>query len=72
MAKRRVLIAGVAGNIAGKLRNAFKDKYDLIVLDSKRIEGENMICADLKEYDDDWIKYFENVSIVILAVNTVF
>ena len=70
--RKRVLIAGAAGNIGGKLRNAFKDKYDLILLDRKRIEGENMICADLKKYDDGWIKHFENVSIVILAVDTVF
>lgn len=65
MEKRKVLITGAAGNIGTKLRNAFKDKYDLILLDRKKLDAENAICADLKDYNGDWVKQFENVSTVI-------
>ena len=70
MAKRRVLITGAAGNIGAKLRNAFKDKYDLIFLDRKKLDAENAICADLRNYDDNWVQHLINVSAVIhLAAN---
>ena len=70
MEKRKVLITGAAGNIGTKLRNAFVDKYDLILLDKKKIDASNAICADLANYDEDWVKHFENVSTVIhLAAN---
>jgi len=70
MKKRRVLITGAEGKIGTKLRNAFKDKYDLILLDRKRLDAANAVCADLANYDEDWVKRFENVSMVIhLAAN---
>ena len=70
MKNRRVLITGAAGNIGTKLRNAFKDKYDLILLDKKRLEAANSICADLRDYDNNWAQHFTNVSRVIhLAAN---
>ena len=70
MAKRRVLITGAAGNIGTRLRNTFVDKYDLILLDRKKIDVPTAICADLSKYDKNWAKYFENVSAVIhLAAN---
>ena len=65
MAKKRVLITGAAGNIGTKLRNAFKDKYDLILLDRRKLDAENAMCADLANYDSNWAKHFENVSTVI-------
>ena len=65
MGKRRILITGAAGNIGTKLRNAFKDKYDLILLDKKQGGIEGIIWADLKDYDGDWNKHFKNVSTVI-------
>lgn len=68
--KRPVLITGAAGNIGSKLSKAFKDKYDLILLDKKRIDAPNSICADLKDYDDNWVRHFEEVSTVVhLAAN---
>jgi len=65
MKKRRVLITGAAGNIGTKLRKAFKDKYDLILLDKKRVDAPNSICADLRDYDAKWVQHFEQVSTVI-------
>jgi nucleoside-diphosphate-sugar epimerase len=70
MKKGKVLITGAAGNIGTKLRNAFKDKYDLILLDKKRLDAPNSICGDLREYDNSWAKHFHNVGVVIhLAAN---
>lgn len=70
MEKRKVLITGAAGNIGAKLSNAFKDTYDLILLDRKKLDAENATCADLRNYDEKWAKYFESVSTVIhLAAN---
>ena len=65
MAKRRVLITGAAGNIGTKLRDALKDKYDLILLDRKNLDSENALCADLANYDSNWAKHFDNVTTVI-------
>ncbi len=68
--KGKVLITGAAGNIGTKLRNAFKDKYDLILLDKKRLNAPNSIRADLGIYDNNWVRHFANVSHVIhLAAN---
>jgi len=68
--KRRVLITGAAGNIGTKLGNAFKDKYHLMLLDKERIDAENAVCADLRNYDSSWVQHFANVSRVIhLAAN---
>lgn len=67
---RRVLITGAAGNIGGKLISGFEQKYDLTLLDKKRIDHENFVKADLSSYDDNWVKHFEYVSTVIhLAAN---
>lgn len=65
MEKRRILITGASGNIGSKLIKPFKNKYELILLDRRRLENENIICTDLKEYDDNLAKHFENISTVI-------
>lgn len=70
MKKRRVIITGAAGNIGTKLSSAFKDKYNLMLLDKKRLDDANSAVADLKDYYENWAKHFENVSAVIhLAAN---
>jgi nucleoside-diphosphate-sugar epimerase len=70
MAKRRVLITGAAGNIGTKLSSAFGGMYDLILLDRKKIDASAVICADLSKYDKNWVKYLDDVSVVIhLAAN---
>lgn len=70
MAKKRVLITGAAGNIGTKLRNCLSEKYDLVLLDRKRIRVANAVCADLSNYDEAWVQHFTNISTVIhLAAN---
>jgi len=70
MEKRKILITGAAGNIGTKLRSALKDRYDLILMDKKRVEVANSICADLSNYDQNWVQHFEGVFTVIhLAAN---
>ena len=61
----RVGITGAAGNIGTKLQNAFEGKYDLILLDRKRINAPNAICADLAHYDTHWTRHFAQVSTVV-------
>lgn len=70
MPKKRILITGAAGNIGTKLSSAFAAKYDLILLDRKKIDVPTAICADLSTYDKNWATYFEHISAVIhLAAN---
>lgn len=65
MRKRRIVITGAAGNIGGKLRNGLKDKYDLVLLDKRSLDHHNFIHADLRDYDESWVKHFGKVSTVI-------
>jgi len=70
-APRTVLITGACGNIGRKLRDAWSETYDLVLLD---VEGgrcdPDVIAADLGEFDDDWIGHFHGVDTVIhLAAN---
>jgi NAD dependent epimerase/dehydratase family len=68
---RTVLITGACGNIGRKLRAAWYDTYDLILIDIAATHEEpEVIAADLAELDDDWIGYFHGVDTVIhLAAN---
>jgi nucleoside-diphosphate-sugar epimerase len=68
---RSVLITGASGNIGEKLRAAWADLYDLVLLDVAPASGESdVIRADLSELDDEWITYFHGVDTVIhLAAN---
>ena len=69
---RTVLITGACGNIGRKLRAAWADVYDLVLID--RVAGEDdedIITADLEILDDDWITHFHGVDTVVhLAANT--
>jgi NAD+ dependent glucose-6-phosphate dehydrogenase len=69
---RTVLITGACGNIGRKLRAAWAEVYDLILID--RVAGEDdeeIITADLEILDDDWITHFHGVDTVVhLAANT--
>jgi len=67
---RRIVITGAAGNIGSKLSYAFKDKFDLILLDKKENKDKNIGYADFSKYDINWADHFSNVSTVIhLAVS---
>jgi nucleoside-diphosphate-sugar epimerase len=70
MGKRKILITGAAGNIGGKLQIALMNEYDLILLDKDPKDTDDIICANLKDYNSQWVKHFENVdSAIHLAGN---
>jgi nucleoside-diphosphate-sugar epimerase len=68
---RTVLITGACGNIGAKLRLAWADLYDLVLLDAAAAPNDpEVIRVDLGELDDEWITYFHGVDTVIhLAAN---
>jgi nucleoside-diphosphate-sugar epimerase len=68
---RSILITGACGNIGRKLRAAWKDKYDLVLLDiAAGADDPDVIRADLAEFDDDWMGHFHGVDTVVhLAAN---
>lgn len=69
---RVVLITGAAGNIGRKLRAAWEDVYDLILIDREADpEDPEIIVADLSELDENWLTHFHGVDTVIhLAAQT--
>jgi nucleoside-diphosphate-sugar epimerase len=69
---RVVLITGACGNIGRKLRAAWEDVYDLILLDANPGEDdEEVFKADLSEFDEEWITHFHGVDTVVhLAANS--
>ncbi|MDR3636850.1 MAG: NAD(P)-dependent oxidoreductase [Isosphaeraceae bacterium] len=68
---RTVLITGACGNIGRKLRAAWSEIYDLVLLDvNADPDDPDVIGADLSVLDDDWITHFHNVDTVVhLAAN---
>ncbi|WP_337175272.1 NAD-dependent epimerase/dehydratase family protein [Paludisphaera sp.] len=63
---RTVLITGACGNIGRKLRAAWEDVYDLILLDVAPGEDDaEVFQADLSEFDEDWITHFHGVDTVV-------
>ena len=69
-APRTVLITGASGNIGGKLRAAWADLYDLVLLDVAPEDDPDVIAADLADLHDDWIEHFQGVDTVVhLAAN---
>lgn len=69
---RVVLITGACGNIGRKLRAAWEDVYDLILLDANPGEDdEEVFKADLSVFDEEWITHFHGVDTVVhLAANS--
>jgi NAD+ dependent glucose-6-phosphate dehydrogenase len=68
---RTVLITGACGNIGRKLRAAWTDVYDLVLIDKDAGEDDpEIIETDLAILDDDWITHFHGVDTVVhLAAN---
>jgi nucleoside-diphosphate-sugar epimerase len=66
-----VLITGACGNLGMKLRAAWADVYDLVLLDVAASPNDpEVIKVDLSELDDEWITYFHGVDTVVhLAAN---
>lgn len=67
---RSVLITGANGNIGRKLRAAWGDAYDLVLIDVETGGDIDVLGADLSEWDAAWVGMFEGVDTVIhLAAN---
>jgi hypothetical protein len=68
---RTVLITGACGNIGRKLRAAWDDVYDLVLIDKAApADDPDVIHADLSVLDDEWITHFHGVDTVVhLAAN---
>lgn len=71
MAKRKVLITGGTGYIAGRMLSELRQRYDLTILDIKDTnrEGEkveDVIITDLLDKDrDNYRQYFQGIDTVI-------
>jgi NAD+ dependent glucose-6-phosphate dehydrogenase len=68
---RTILITGALGNIGRKLRAAWDDVYDLVLIDvAADPDDPEVVCADLSEFDEEWMTLFHGVDTVIhLAAN---
>jgi len=62
---RVVLITGASGNLGRKLRAAWQDVYDLVLLDRDPAGDPEVVEADLSVLDDDWITHFHGVDVVV-------
>ena len=62
---RTLLITGASGHIAQKLRAAWADVYDLVLIDKVASHDGEVIIADLAELDEGWITHFHGVDTVI-------
>lgn len=69
--RRVVLITGAAGNIGRKLRAAWSDQHDLVLIDRHApADGDEVHAVDLASWDDEWPALFEGVDAVVhLAAN---
>jgi NAD+ dependent glucose-6-phosphate dehydrogenase len=70
---RTVLITGACGNIGRKLRTAWADVYDLVLIDKSGSDDDtDVIVADVAVLDEEWITHFHGVDTVVhLAANPV-
>jgi len=63
---RTVLITGANGNIGRKLREAWDDVYDLVLIDLESDPDDpDVIAADLSELDEEWMEAFHGVDTVV-------
>ncbi len=72
MAKKRVLVTGAAGTVSRQLLPAFRDRYDLVLLDSNASSSENdIIEVDLSNPDiETYREYFKGVDAVVHNVRS--
>ena len=63
---RTILITGASGNIGRKLRAAWDDVYDLVLIDVDADPADpEIVAADLSEFDEGWMGLFHGVDTVI-------
>ncbi|NKB57122.1 MAG: NAD(P)-dependent oxidoreductase [Alphaproteobacteria bacterium] len=71
MAKKRVLITGAAGTITKQLLPAFRERYDLVLLDTNAAGSNDVIEADLSNPDlDAYRDHFKDVDAVVHNVRS--
>ncbi|MCZ6872399.1 MAG: NAD(P)-dependent oxidoreductase [bacterium] len=72
MAKRRVLITGAAGEITRQLLPAFRARYELVLLDTRRSEhATDIITADVSDPDiDKYRDYFRGLDAIVHNVRS--
>jgi nucleoside-diphosphate-sugar epimerase len=65
-----ILITGASGNLGRKLRDAWAERYDLILLDSRDEGDPEVMVADLAVWDEEWVALFDEADAVVhLAAN---
>lgn len=63
---RTILITGANGNIGRKLRTAWDDRYDLVLVDRVTAPDDpDVVVADLSVVDDSWMTLFHGVDTVV-------
>jgi NAD+ dependent glucose-6-phosphate dehydrogenase len=63
---RTVLITGACGNIGRKLRAAWEDVYDLVLIDVNADPADPEVAgADLSEFEEEWMALFHGVDTVV-------
>jgi hypothetical protein len=63
---RSVLITGACGNLGRKLRSAWTDVYDMVLIDGQAPDDDSdVIAADLSVLDEDWMTHFHGVDTVV-------
>jgi nucleoside-diphosphate-sugar epimerase len=61
-----ILITGASGNVGRKLRAAWQDRYDLILVDAQADPDDpDVIAADLAEWDESWVELFDEADVVV-------
>ena len=67
MAKRRVLITGASGEITRQLLPAFRDRYDLVLLDTgPGAHADDIIDVDVSDPDiDKYRAHFRGIDAII-------
>ena len=63
---RTILITGACGNIGRKLRAAWDEVYDLVLIDiAAGPDDPDVVEADLSEFDEEWMTLFHGVDTVV-------
>jgi hypothetical protein len=72
MAKKRVLITGAAGAISNQLLPAFRERYDLVLLDTNTTGGNNdIIETDLSNPDiESYRAHFKGIDAIVHNVRS--
>lgn len=72
MAKRRVLITGASGEVSRQILPAFRERYEVTLLDTRPAEHANdIIEADMSDPDvEKYRKYFKGIDAIVHNVRS--